>query len=215
MNKTCYIELSGISGSGKSFIFKKLKQKLSDNEKYHFIEKCNYSKTQLIHPVLLLNSIFKISKCKLLFTKHFFKYLKLWYFTQLFMYREASSDERIVIIDEGTFHRARAIRHYSPVTNNNVRKLLFKGNTIISDIVININTTPEIIHQFRESRGTRAINIPADEIYDEISKSTIGTREDIDFVNNSIKDVLFINIDYNGKNLDAVIKEIHQTISTQ
>lgn len=215
MNRTCYIELLGVSGSGKSFIFKKLKQKLPDNDKYHFIDKCNYKKRQLIHPVLLLSSIFKISKCKLLFTKHFLKYLKLWYFTQLFLYREASSYKPFVIIDEGTFHRARAIRHYSPVTNNKVRKVLFKGNTIITDIVININTSPEIIHQFRESRGTRAINIPVNEIYEEISISAIGTREDIEFVNNNIKDVLFINIDYNGNNLDTVIDEIHQTISNQ
>lgn len=206
--KPCIIEFVGSSGVGKSFLFQKLKGKLVGNPEYLFVEKGLYKRTQMVYPWLFINTVVKLLLCNINTRQRLYKHIKMWYFTQVLIRKGLKSTARYVFIEEGPLHRIRAIKSHSQKDPQTVIKLLLTRKTVKTDIVMFIDASPENLYNWRQKRGSRATHVTIEQTCKNNGNSLARTSNDIKYVHDNLKNIIFQKITNKENNLSATLDEL-------
>jgi len=201
-----------MSGIGKSYLFNIIKEKLSSNPDFLFIDKSQYSKIDLFNISIFVKSFVKIIRCDLPNMNILMKYVKLWYFPQVLMQRQKRSQKKFIFIDEGPFHRSRSIKNLSKLDPDYVNHIMF-NNSIVSDVVVYIDASAEDLYNWRQKRSTISVDMPLSKTREARIISLNQTSRDVEYVCKHIKEVKLIKIINKNNNIDSTIKLLVSQLS--
>lgn len=209
--KPIIVELTGVSGVGKTFYYDKLKDALGHHRDYMFIDtiKSSYKYSELARMKILTSTFMKFTRCAVQ-RAEFFKYFMLWYKSQIIIKTERNRDTGVRIIDGGPFQRARAIRKYSGKCIETVRSHLFDENTYLPDVVILVDADPDTVLNRIKKRGNyKGKNNSLSTFQFDKELRVQITKDDIEYANRFHNiDIELVHLRNYDDNVDANINFI-------